>query len=57
MKTSKNNLEQKLEDNLEKNGRQPKKNWKTTSNKNGRRPQTKMEDDLKQKWNTTSSII
>ena len=37
-------------DDLQKNGKQPKKN------KNGRRPK-KMEDDLEKKWKTTSKKI
>ena len=56
--TSKN----KMKDNLKKNenGKQPqfvlknqnddlKKRWKTTSKKNGRRPNKEMEDDLQKK--------
>ena len=45
----------KMEDNLQKNGRQPQKNWE----KNGRRlEKKKKEDDLKKlKWKTTSKKI
>jgi hypothetical protein len=32
-------LNQKMEDDLTKNGRRPQNKWKTTSKKNGRRPQ------------------
>jgi hypothetical protein len=38
-----------MEDNLKKIEK-----WKTTSNKNGRLPQIKMEEDLQKKWKTTS---
>ena len=40
----------KMEDDL-------KKKWKTNSKKNGRRPQKKMEDNVKKmkKWKTTTS--
>ena len=37
-------------DDLQKNGRRPQK-------KSGRRPQQKMEDDLQQKWKTTSIFL
>ena len=47
----------KMEDNLKKIGRrpQPKKNGRQPQIKNGRQPQKRMEDDLKQKWKKTST--
>ena len=41
-----------MEDDLQKNGRRPKK-MEDNLKKNGRRPK-KMEDDLQIKWKTTS---